>query len=65
MDVGSIQKVVGANFLRGTLVNKNRQHFKLQRGTVQEEQCELLRYTCTAAPLELNSPDIFKRTFLC
>ena len=25
---------------------------------VQEEQCELLRYTCTAAPLELNSPDI-------
>ena len=32
-DIGSIQKVVGAHFLRGTLINKNRQHFKLQRGT--------------------------------
>ena len=26
--------------------------------SVQEEQCGLLRYTCTATPLELNSPDI-------
>ena len=29
-EVGSIQKVMGAHVFRGTLINKNRQHFKLK-----------------------------------
>ena len=64
-DLGCIQKAMGAHVFRGTLINKNRQHFKLKRALYiiicdiwgKEGTCPLCprAITTTLAKLQVHS----------